>query len=312
MYIYEILKMHLNNSQEGDKMNITDGSVEYKWKNISSIEDLNISDFAHTFLDDTSANEVRNTLDLASKNELGFRKPNTAYTVGQIVYHNILPIGWYLECTSAGTSNSGELTINSPSIGGTVNDGTVTWIIRMPLSTNGGVLTGDRLKRDVNDSSLILFGGEGYNYGAELILYGKDDVPSGGRCILLANNGTEESRIIMTPQGDIVLNKQPSNMTTELGGASIVAKSLGGNCYIKYASGLIIQWGIINISANINSINVNFPISFSNNQYCAMAINIYNGPAYYTIEKPSQSSTTIHQSTTFSGITIINWFAIGY
>ncbi len=43
--------------------------------------------------------------------ELGYRQPSTAYTVGQIAYHASLPTGYYLECTTAGTTSSGDLSI---------------------------------------------------------------------------------------------------------------------------------------------------------------------------------------------------------
>lgn len=68
-------------------------------------------------------------------NPLGYRQPSTTYEVGDIKYHSALPTGWYLECTTPGTSSSGDLTISSPAIGGTVTDGTVTWTVRKMEST---------------------------------------------------------------------------------------------------------------------------------------------------------------------------------
>jgi hypothetical protein len=63
-------------------------------------------------------------------NPSGYRQPSTAYTTGNIAYHASLPTGWYLECTTTGTTGSGDLSISSPGIGGTVSDGTVVWTIR--------------------------------------------------------------------------------------------------------------------------------------------------------------------------------------
>ena len=60
---------------------------------------------------------------------LGYRQPNTTYTAGQIKYHSALPTGWYLECTTPGTTDSGDLVITSPNVGGTVTDGTVVWTV---------------------------------------------------------------------------------------------------------------------------------------------------------------------------------------
>ena len=67
---------------------------------------------------------------VATNGGLGYRQPSTAYAVGSIAYHASLPTGWYLKCTTKGTTSSGELTISSPSIGGTVSDGTVKWQVR--------------------------------------------------------------------------------------------------------------------------------------------------------------------------------------
>lgn len=46
-----------------------------------------------------------------SKRELHYRQPSTAYAKGDIVYHADLPGGFYLECTTAGTTGDGDLSI---------------------------------------------------------------------------------------------------------------------------------------------------------------------------------------------------------
>ena len=80
---------------------------------------------------DLKAQELNNRLALIEENDThDYRQPNTAYTVGKIAYHASLPTGWCLECTTGGTTSRGELVISSPSIGGTVSDGTVQWQIR--------------------------------------------------------------------------------------------------------------------------------------------------------------------------------------
>jgi hypothetical protein len=49
----------------------------------------------------------------------------------------------------------------------------------------------------------------------------------------------------------------------DLGGASIVAQSLGQNGYVKYSNGLIVQWGTVwSLSANTPA-TVTFPIEFT-------------------------------------------------
>jgi hypothetical protein len=43
--------------------------------------------------------------------QLGYRQPNTEYAVGAIAYHASLPTGYYLECTTAGTTSNGDLSV---------------------------------------------------------------------------------------------------------------------------------------------------------------------------------------------------------
>ena len=70
----------------------------------------------------------KNIVDVASEN--GERKPSTVYSVGDIRYNDSLPTGWFLECSTAGTSDSGELVIGSPVVDDSVTDGTVVWTIK--------------------------------------------------------------------------------------------------------------------------------------------------------------------------------------
>jgi hypothetical protein len=41
--------------------------------------------------------------------QLGYRQPSAAYAVGDIAYHASLPTGYYLECTTPGTTSNGNL-----------------------------------------------------------------------------------------------------------------------------------------------------------------------------------------------------------
>lgn len=74
---------------------------------------------------------------VASYRKLGYRQPNTAYSIGQIAYHSALPTGWYLECITAGTTGIGELTISNPSMGDTVADGTARFYVLNNLFERG-------------------------------------------------------------------------------------------------------------------------------------------------------------------------------
>lgn len=71
---------------------------------------------------------------LGNNASLGYRQPNEIVTAGTIRYHQSLPTGYYLECTTAGTTSAGEITPSS-TIGDTVSDGTVVWTVRKMEST---------------------------------------------------------------------------------------------------------------------------------------------------------------------------------
>ena len=67
------------------------------------------------------------------------RKPNTTYLQGDIRFlYGELPVGWFLECSVAGISGSGDLTITTPVEGDTVADGTVTWVMKKMGTGEGG------------------------------------------------------------------------------------------------------------------------------------------------------------------------------
>jgi hypothetical protein len=72
-----------------------------------------------------------------------FRQASTIYAVGDMRCYESLPYGWYLDCTTAGTTGSGDITIPSPlDVGDTVTDGTVTWTIRK-IGSGDGFAIGD-------------------------------------------------------------------------------------------------------------------------------------------------------------------------
>jgi hypothetical protein len=85
---------------------------------------------------DTKMKELNDELTpLVSADTADSRQPSTAYSVDDIKYSSLLPTGWYLLCTTAGTTSASELVITSPTVGGTVTDGTVVWTINKVAST---------------------------------------------------------------------------------------------------------------------------------------------------------------------------------
>jgi hypothetical protein len=247
-------------------------------------------------------------------NPLGYRQPSTTYEVGDIKYHSALPTGYYLECTTAGTSGSGDLTISSPSVSGTVTDGTARWLINKVLSANGGALINSSEQNytlfTTNDNGgIVLRGGTGYRKGALLALFGKDNT-NAGRFMLSADNGTNGIDLIGQTDTSLIWDGN------DLAGSAIVAKSLGANGYIKYASGLIVQWGRKNTVLNKGfqdvplsisfSANYTYHVSFVNDGYIATGLDGNDSKLQFIPVKISDGSSI------YDGTYLVSYIAIGY
>ena len=160
------------------------------------------------------------------------------------------------------------MTISSPSVSGIITDGTVVWTIRQIMSTENlygfksGVLkTGSAQIHTKTDTyRFSIFSANTLSdSGGFIHLYPSnfDDIDSIGKFVIGATSKTATSKN---------LEGYPSGALTwvgnDLGGSAIIAKSLGTNGYIKYASGLILQWGTH--QATSNGVTHDFPISFTN------------------------------------------------
>ena len=109
----------------------SDSDYQNGWKTVGSTPPTAEQFDALQRRSDTKAKELNDRLTpIETNNTHDYRQPSTAYVVGNIAYHASLPTGYYLECTTGGTTSRGDLTISSPRIGGTVSDGTVKWQIR--------------------------------------------------------------------------------------------------------------------------------------------------------------------------------------
>jgi hypothetical protein len=74
-----------------------------------------------------------------------FRQESTVYNDDDMRCNESLPYGWYLLCTTAGTTSASDLVITSPAVGNTVTDGGVVWTIDKigaGGSSGGGTPTG--------------------------------------------------------------------------------------------------------------------------------------------------------------------------
>ena len=220
-----------------------------------------------------------------------------------------MPIGWYLECTIAGTTSNEDITLTS-TIGSIVSDGTVVWIVSKNFPSTGGIFHGRFIYRDVNTSDLEIFGGNNVSNGASLCLYGKDSQLQGA-FNLRANNSVAAAALVGFYDGTLTWGGN------DLAGAVIRKKSFDINGYIMYANGLILQWGYASIdvpTTNSDTIlPINLPINFSN-AYKVSLLPITGSPNGRLL---SCNSNTLSQikvvynslwATPFG----LQWFAIGY
>lgn len=140
------------------------------------------------------------------------------------------------------------------------------------LKENYLPLTGGKVKKGSNgafdivtdDSTIIRIiagsdRGAGRNPGVYLFSKDSNDANK-GIFNISAGNGEVGHNLMGYPDGRL---KWGSN---DLAGSAIVAKSFGENGYVKYVSGLIIQWGEVHINPYDGLkiyTNFRFPISFT-------------------------------------------------
>lgn len=197
-----------------------------------------------------------------------------------------------------------------------LNDGTSTtaphsdntnwklWDLSAYMPLAGGAMSGV-ISKNTDNSALTLKGGVVGNASAVLDLCGKDHPSAKGYFSLEANDGTNSKTLLGTPDGILDWGDK------DLGGSAIVAKSLGKNGYIKYASGQIWQWGTF---GNEDSTTADFPIAFATNNVRIVA----------TPQDDTRTgvSVTVHNVSTTSFVCDIlnnaglakdvDWIAVGY
>lgn len=90
-----------------------------------------------------------------------------------------------------------------------------------------------------------------------MVLSGMSHV-NNGQFVLTARNSSGHTSLYGKPNGELIWKEN------DLSGAAIVAKSLNINGYIKFANGLIMQWGIQFVTTSNTQVPVVLPISFAN------------------------------------------------
>ena len=92
-----------------------------------------------TFVDGSVTWQIQEIITSAT---FAFRQPSASYDAGSIVYCTGLPTGWYLECSVAGITDSGAITLPATIVeNAEVTDGTITWKIRK-IGSGGGEAVG--------------------------------------------------------------------------------------------------------------------------------------------------------------------------
>lgn len=281
---------------------VTDGGAEWK-----------VCGYVNTKVTDTLDNRLTTAESDIDTLQLGYRQPSTAQSVGDIRYHATLPAGWYLECTTAGTTGSGALTITSPTVGGTVSDGTVTWTVRKNASTqdltaylplSGGQMTG--YVYGDSGKALYLKAAPQSDGGPSLALYGLDiqdsqPIIGGFELVAMGADRTTTKSLCGYNNGGLTWDGN------SLDKSAVVAESLGQTGYRKYASGKIEQWGQISIS---NDTEVTLPISFQYSSSYQVFIGAFNTSTYSYGAQPVSASS--FKAFTSSPQAIgVRYFAIG-
>ena len=168
---------------------------------------------------------------------------------------------WRLVCTKAGTTSGVLLNLHGAKLGDTYADGTAEWTVKDAYEAtvdahNKAPDAHADIRRILDDKAPI----------ASPALTGTPTTPT-------ASKGTNTDQIASTAfvtQAVAALNgldsmdKLAKEIEGKLGQHGIVAGNLEANGWIKFADGLIVQWGIIKeVHFDSTDIPVTFPIAFS-------------------------------------------------
>ena len=122
---------------KGSKTNFSDlplkgNRIGDTWNIINKDDDNGIRAGDNVCWNGTEWDILAGVVDLSGyvEKNMIFRKDKTAYSVGNTTTAIGIPAGYYLECIIPGTTAATAPVITSPTVGGTVTDGTVVWIIR--------------------------------------------------------------------------------------------------------------------------------------------------------------------------------------
>ena len=190
----------------------------------------------------------------------GLVKRNTGYSLNDKAFDIQLSAhpSWRLVCTKAGTTSGVLLNLHGAKLGDTYTDGTVEWTVKDAYEAavdahNKASDAHADIRHLLDDKAPIV----------SPALTGTPTVPT-------ASKGTNTDQIASTAfvaQAVAALNgldsmdKLAKEIEGKLGKQGIVAGNLEDNGWIKFADGLIVQWGTVTGGA-VGWRNVSYSISF--------------------------------------------------
>ena len=120
-----------------------------------------------------------------------------------------------------------------------------------------------------NDNSYIrIMCGDSVSNSPFILLNGNNGYGSATKGLIAFSAQNTESiapvTLSINPNGSLLFKGNYIGETMDLGGAAIVSKSITYNGYIKYANGLIMQWGNLNMGVSAATVTFTFPVSVNN------------------------------------------------
>ena len=226
-----------------------------------------------------------------------------------------------MKCTIAGISSNNNLIINSYSVGDTVIDCTVIWTIYNEQQ-NYKIIS----NQNVNDLNTCTKLGiyryrdttlnvpiEAQKYGTVMTLYPRQEDEN--VCSQIAQGVVSGDIFVRQTLDDRQTWSEWKRLVTANEAEIVVSKIFAGNGYIKYTSGLILQWGAVQTN-EFGTATIAFPILFTSTNYTITATPGDNTPRSISLVGKTVSGIDVFRSYATPVLEGIAgpafWFAIGY
>ena len=209
-----------------------------------------------------------------------------------------------------GITDSGELVISSPRINMTISDGTVVWKIWAEQAKVNDCYN------FTNDCDICVASGV---YAPIVNSNNSPEADFTGRMLVISKNQGEgyiQQIFFSTGSSNNIYSRMRRNgvWLPWKQRKAIVAKSFNVNGYIKYVSGLIIQWGYATLKSDTDY-TLTYPIQFSANPSFIISPNLNTTMPTSTTCGSRNTSGSMKTSITLyttATTTRVFWIAIGY